>query len=109
MKVRYKVWLEDGSHLFGDGAASLLQAIDELGSINRAAARLNMSYRQAWGHIRKVEERMGIPLLETRVGGEHGGGSQLTPAARELLQKYQLFKKRVNDSIQQIFHQVFGE
>lgn len=109
MKVRCKVWLEDGSPLFGDGLALLLQAIDELGSINQAAARLNMSYRQAWGHIKKIEERMGLSLLNTRIGGERGGGSQLTPAARELLQKYQLFRKRADDSIQEIFHQLFGE
>lgn len=48
MQVRYKLWLEEGEHVFGEGLFELLQEIDRLGSINQAARSLKMSYRQAW-------------------------------------------------------------
>jgi molybdate transport system regulatory protein len=60
MQARFKVWLQEEKPVFGDGMAKLLGAIDELGSINQAAAKLKMSYRQAWGRIKASEERMGI-------------------------------------------------
>lgn len=109
MQVRYKVWLEEGKPVFGDGMTSLLNAIDELGSINQAAARLKMSYRQAWGRIKETEERMGIRLLETKIGGESGGGAQLTEEAREILKKYRVFRQKVDDAIHDSFRHVFGE
>jgi len=64
MKARCKMWLEEDDHLFGDGVANLLESIDELGSISQAAAKLNISYRRAWGLIKKSESRMGIKLLK---------------------------------------------
>lgn len=109
MEVRYKVWLQDEKPVFGDGMAKLLEAIDELGSINQAAARLRMSYRQAWGRIKETEERLGIKLLDTKVGGESGGGARLTDEARVILQKYQVFKQKVDAAIQEVFHDVFGK
>ncbi|KKM12701.1 hypothetical protein SY88_02195 [Clostridiales bacterium PH28_bin88] len=108
IKVRYKIWLEDAKPVFGDGMALLLEAIDELGSINQAAARLKMSYRQAWGHIKETEERMGIRLLDTKVGGESGGGARLTGEAREILEKYRIFRQKVDGAIHDSFRQVFG-
>lgn len=109
MKVRYKVWLEDEKLVFGDGIASVLEMIKELGSINQAAVRLKMSYRQAWGQIKETEERLGIKLLDTKVGGESGGGAQLTEEARNIMQKYRIFRQKVDDAIQDTFNQVYRE
>lgn len=109
MKVRYKVWLEDEKLVFGDGIASVLEMIEELGSINQAAVRLKMSYRQAWGQIKETEERLGIKLLDTKVGGESGGGAQLTEEARNIMQKYRIFRQKVDEAIQDTFNQVYRE
>lgn len=109
MKVRYKVWLEDEKLVFGDGIASVLEMIKELGSINQAAVRLKMSYRQAWGQIKETEERLGIKLLDTKVGGESGGGAQLTEEARNIMQKYRIFRQKVDEAIQDTFNQVYRE
>ncbi|NLW06757.1 MAG: LysR family transcriptional regulator [Clostridia bacterium] len=109
MQARFKVWLQGEKPLFGDGMAKLLEAIDELGSINQAAARLKMSYRQAWGRIKESEERLGVKLLDTKVGGESGGGARLTGEARVLLQKYCLLRQKVEEAVHEAFRQVFGE
>ncbi len=107
MRVKYKIWLEDGDRIFSDGLALLLKTIDDEGSINRAAQQLNMSYRQAWGHVKKAEQRLGFALLDKKVGGEAGGGAELTDSARGFMQKYLQFRSEVHDAITQIFKRNF--
>ncbi|GEA14540.1 MAG: molybdate transport system regulatory protein [Moorella sp. (in: firmicutes)] len=108
MRVRYKFWLEDGEHIFGEGLFELLQEIDRRGSINQAARSLNMSYRQAWGQVKKAEGRLGERLLSTRVGGETGGGAELTPAGRWFLQRYKQFRRDAGEAIEAAFQRHFG-
>ncbi len=64
---------------------AILEAVAEHGSLNRATAALGISYRQAWGLVRRVEQRLGAPLLTRRVGGAAGGGAELTELGRDLL------------------------
>lgn len=109
MRVRYKIWLEEGEHIFGEGLFTLLREIDRQGSINKAAQNLHMSYRQAWGRIKKAEERLGFRLLVTRIGGEAGGGAELTAEGRKLLGNYHRFREQVDKAIQEAFISNFGE
>ncbi|BCV20013.1 winged helix-turn-helix domain-containing protein [Moorella sp. Hama-1] len=108
MQVRYKLWLEEDEHVFGEGLFELLQEVDRLGSINQAARSLKMSYRQAWGQVKKAEERLGQRLLITRVGGETGGGAELTPVGRRLVQRYQQFKREAAAAIEEAFQRCFS-
>lgn len=107
MEVRYKIWLEDNGPVFGDGVAALLLAIDQLGSLNQAAVGLKMSYRQAWGKIKKTEERLGIKLVETKRGGKRGGGACLTRDAEKIMKKYLHFREEVDRFIQDCFARSF--
>jgi molybdate transport system regulatory protein len=88
--IRSKIWFEDGSGevIFGLGRLKMLEAIDRHGSIQAAAKELKMSYRALWGRITATENRMGRQLLTRNVGGASGGGSQLTPFAKILLEKF---------------------
>jgi molybdate transport system regulatory protein len=108
MRVRYKFWLEDEEHIFGEGLFELLQEIDRRGSINQAARCLNMSYRQAWGQLKKAEARLGERLLVTRVGGETGGGAELTPAGKWFLQRYRQFRGEAGEAIEAAFKRYFS-
>lgn len=107
VRVRYKVWVEDGKTLIGKGLCALLGEIDRSGSISKAAGRLNMSYRHAWGIIRKAEERIGFPLLQREVGGQSGGGAELTDRALELVRKYRLFDREVHKAIENLYCEIF--
>jgi hypothetical protein len=71
MKVRTKVWIEDdrGKVIFGGGREHMLEAIDRLGSMNKAAKALKVSYRGLWGRIKSTENRIGAKLVNTRPGG----------------------------------------
>ena len=71
----YKLWLEyKKEYVFGFGAYRILKSIQEAGTITEGAKALGMSYRYAWGVVRKIEKKLGVKLLETFKGGTVGGG-----------------------------------
>ncbi|MFQ3295744.1 MAG: molybdate transport system regulatory protein [Natrialbaceae archaeon] len=67
--------------------AALLEAIDEFGSLNRAADDLGRSYSRALERLEDLENAHG-PLVERHRGGPAGGGSELTNTARDLLARF---------------------
>lgn len=81
------------AHIDADGVvfeardAALLRAIDEHGSLNRAAEALGRSFSHAQRRIVELEAAFG-PLVERQRGGPGGGGSELTDEARELLTRF---------------------
>ncbi|HUS48359.1 MAG TPA: LysR family transcriptional regulator [Phycisphaerae bacterium] len=108
LKAKSKVWLElAGRPVFGDGKAALLEQVDRTGSLKGAAAELGMSYRGLWGRLRQMERRLGVKLVERRVGGPAGGGSRLTPQGRRLLGRYQRFREGINAVVDARFRTVF--
>ena len=112
MKIGYKIWIEDNGRAFGEGPFQLLQRIPQKGSLLQAAKSMKMSYQKAWLIIRKSEEMLGFPLLERRVGGISGGGSQVTEEGLEFLKTYGRFRKetakKLNASFQKHFDRYFG-
>ena len=105
-----KMWLElNGEKIFGDGPCDILQRVERAGSLRQAAAEINMSYSQAWRLIRNLEKGLDSPLLIKKAGGERGGGSQLTPQARELIKSYQAFRKASRVALRQIFNEHFSK
>ncbi|SFM62733.1 winged helix-turn-helix domain-containing protein [Thermodesulforhabdus norvegica] len=85
--MRLHLWLEgDGGVVFGPGRAQLLAKVQECGSLRKAAEELGMSYRAAWGKIKKTEELIGKPLLEQ--SGTRKDGYSLTAFGRRLLESY---------------------
>jgi molybdate transport system regulatory protein len=108
IEVRSKVWLEVLNRPFlGPGRQALLRAVDEEGSISRAAKRLRMTYRRAWGQIKGMEEQLGLPLVIKQTGGQGGGGAVLTPEARDLLGKYGSLIDGVEKRIDERFRRIF--
>lgn len=102
--IRSKVWVEDrsGKVVFGLGRLKIIEAISRLGSIQAAAKELKMSYRAVWGRIKATEERLNRPILIRNIGGASGGGSQLTPFAKQLVEQfYQLHSRIITESDRQ--------
>ena len=108
MEPKFKVWLEKGGEVIvGNGKVGLLQLIDELGSIQKAAQEYGMSYRHAWGMIQKIENRSGFKFGETQVGGKEGGKARLTPKGKEFLSQYSTFQKGIDKVIEKKFKVAF--
>lgn len=79
--------LRAGEVAFDESDAALLEAIDEHGSLNRAADDLGRSYARALARLEALESEFGR-LVERQRGGAGGGGSALTGAAREVLARF---------------------
>jgi molybdate transport system regulatory protein len=108
MKARVKVWLEVGDrYVFGFGLSEILKAVEATGSIKAAAGQLGKSYRYVWGRIKKAEEALGAPLVQTRVGGTGTGRSSLTTPATRLAADYDALRRRMLDVVQQEFSHRF--
>ncbi len=62
---RMHMWLEiKDDMLMGLGRVQLLERIDRYGSLNKAASSMGMSYRAAWGRMKKTEEMLGKALVD---------------------------------------------
>lgn len=80
---------------FGKGKIKLLALVKELGSILKAANEMGMSYRHAWGKIKRMEKDVEAPLVISRRGGRDGGETVLTPIGEELLRVFNEKTKEV--------------
>lgn len=108
MEIKAKFWIENkGEVVLGGGKTALLLAVDRLGSIQRAADQFGMSYRHAWGMIKKIEQRAGFKLVETKLGGKEGGGAQLTPKGKEFIHKADLLLRNLQRVVEIRFKQKF--
>lgn len=89
-KPSCKVWIEyEGKPLIGKGGAAILEQISREKSISRAAEKLGMSYRYVWNYLKKIENALGEPVVETFKGGKYGGGgARLTRLGESLLGEY---------------------
>lgn len=108
-KLQYKIWLDKNGKAFGDGPLDILKRVERSGSLKKAAEEINMSYSQAWNLIRTLEKRLGFKLLKRKVGGEQGGGSELTREAKELMEKFQSFRQKADDALKGLFEEYFGQ
>jgi molybdate transport system regulatory protein len=108
MKAKCKVWIVFGDRVkLGDGRAQLLELIDELGSLRKAASRLEMSYRYAWGYLRELEQAAGFTLLERHAGGGPGGGMRLNKRGKEFVTRYRKFRRQVDAVVDRQFARTF--
>jgi molybdate transport system regulatory protein len=107
MEIRSKFWIENkGEVVVGGGKTSLLLAVDRLGSIQSAANEFGMSYRHAWGAIKKIEQRAGFKILDTKLGGKDGG-AQLTPKGREFIGRVDSLLKDLQAIVEKRFEETF--
>ncbi len=90
---RLHLWLETGDGmLLGLGRIQLLELVEELGSLNKAASAMGMSYRAAWGRMKQTETVIGEPLVE-RSGPKKG--FRLTPLGHDIVRLFRVWHKDV--------------
>lgn len=94
-KVAGSLWIEyERERFFGPGRVELLRRIEQTGSINKAAKAMKMSYKKAWEMIDTLNRQAAIPMVIVKTGGEHGGGSQITKEARDLIRYHDALRRR---------------
>ena len=99
--VRSKVWLEkDGKLFMGWGRSTLLERIDQLGSISAAARSMKLAYRNAWLWVEAMNRLAPSPLVIKSPGGAAGGQARLTEEGRRIIKEY----KEKRASVRKIIH-----
>ena len=91
IELNYKLWLssKEGEGIMGDGKWLLLKTIEKNGSLKLASEILGISYRKAWGDIKKAENLLGFKLIEKFRGGKDGGKSILTSDGSKIINAYE--------------------
>jgi molybdate transport system regulatory protein len=82
----FRVLLHGGA--LGPGKLDLMRRIDDTGSVSAAARGMRMSHARSVKLVAEVNALGGEPLIETRTGGEAGGGARLTDRGRAVLSAY---------------------
>ncbi|MFW5965452.1 MAG: TOBE domain-containing protein [Halodesulfurarchaeum sp.] len=88
MDPSFEAQLRAGEVVFSERDAELLEAIEETGSLNQAAASLGRSYARCQKRVDALETAFGSLVERTR-GGAGGGGSSVTSDGRELLARFE--------------------
>ena len=111
MKSEIRVFLCDDDNLrfFGEGPCRLLHLIEETGSLRAAAISMGMAYTKALTIMKRAEKNLGFPLTARRIGGKGGGGSALTPEAKEFLHDYETYRDACIQSSRELYSQIFSK
>ena len=107
MRGAYKIWLDHHGKAFGEGPYELLKRVEKTTSLHKAAQEMGMSYSKAWKLIQTIEKRLGFSLLDKKIGGLCGGGSQVTPKGKELMKRYEQFEKEARKAIEKAYQKYF--
>ncbi len=108
MKPRYNFWLEtDGRVALSVWRVRLLATVAETGSISAAARAMGVPYRIAWQKIREMETRLGKKLVLTQIGGQRGGGAQLTPLGQDYVERFGRFSEAALQYLQTRYEEIF--
>lgn len=95
------LWIEhQGQRFFGPGPVQLLELIEETGSINQAAKKMDMSYTKAWGIVNNLNTTALVPMVVTSTGGQKGGGSSISPEAKALIAHYRELRARFSQFLE---------
>ncbi|MDA9343485.1 LysR family transcriptional regulator [bacterium] len=85
-KIKSRIWIEsEDKVLLGEGRVHLLKAIQEMGSLSKAAKSLHISYKKAWQLLDSVNKSAKKPVTINSIGGKGGGGAELTEYGKSLV------------------------
>ena len=106
--MHLRLWLEtSGGLAFGCGRADILGGIERHGSLRKAAEELSISYRAAWGKIKRSEALLGFKLVEKAASQREG--CRLTEAGRDLKEKFDRWYKEVEDNAIEKARTIFAD
>lgn len=100
---------DQGEKFFGEGPCRVLKGIERTGSLRAAAMEMDMAYTKALRLVERAEQVLGFPLTERTIGGKGGGGSRLTPLAKEFIEKYEAYRDACYEANAALYRQVFSK
>lgn len=106
--LNYKLWLSSmsGEGMISEEVYTLLNGINEHGSLKAAAEEAGISYRKAWGSIKNAETLLTYELTDKTRGGKEGGQSVLTSQAVKLLEAYSALQEKLDDAVEKAYEEL---
>ena len=95
VKIKIQLVVNDDIAM-GPGKADLLEAVVREGSISAAGRALGMSYKRAWDLVNVMNKSFKQALIATSVGGDKGGGAQVTEFGLQVLAQYREIEAKTN-------------
>ena len=111
LRARFKLWLstKDVEGVFGDGKWRLLKSIDTERSLKAASESLRISYRKAWGDLKKAQDALNIALVEKQRGGKIGGRTDLTSQGKKWVKAYTKFRSDIERAVEKAYQKHIKE
>ena len=104
------IFLDDNEEkFFGEGPARLMRGVETTGSLRAAAISMGMAYTKALKLIQNAENALAMPLISRSAGGKDGGGSCLTEAGKEWLQRYEKYRDACKEANSKLYLEFFPE
>jgi molybdate transport system regulatory protein len=95
ISIETRIWIEkDGRPFLGSGRIKLLEAIEQEGSISKAAILMKMSYKKAWQLVKSMNTLSDEPIVDKETGGKNGGGTKLTKKGKGLIQEFKKLESK---------------
>ncbi len=99
------LWINRADDKFlGGDRIKLLEKIDELGSITKAAKAIGISYKNAWDTVNLINNLSEKPLVDRLTGGKGGGGTSLTAEGKKVITQFNTIQeehRRFLDNLEQ--------
>ena len=80
----------------------LLEAVAREGSISAGARAVGMTYKAAWDGLDAMANLFGKPLLAARAGGKAGGGAEITPFGRRIIEAFRRMEAEMAHALRSI-------
>jgi molybdate transport system regulatory protein len=94
-EIRIRCWVDiDGQKFFGPGRATLLELIEQTGSIAKACKSMGMSYKKGFDMVTELNELGRQPYVIAHKGGAKGGGAEITEGGKKVMAAYKKLMKK---------------
>lgn len=105
--IKVRVFQKEPS--FGKGVVMLLKGIEKHGSLSAAYQEMGMSSSKAWKILNRAKQDLGYPLVESHSGGTNGGKTIVTSKGKDLMTRYEMMMKEINQATEVAFEKYFGD
>jgi putative molybdopterin biosynthesis protein len=103
LSIEYKFSTTPTSNRLEHPLISLLESVNDTGSIGKAAKQLNLSYRHVWGELKHWESELNTNLI---VWGKTSKGAGLTTEAIRFLSEVTQTQLDLQQQVTEIKHRV---
>ncbi len=103
LNISGNLWFNrDESKFLGADRIRLLEKIDELGSITKAAKAAGICYKTAWDTVSAINNLAEKPLVDSLTGGKGGGGTRLTAEGKEIVTQFNLIQQELRRHLERL-------